>query len=342
MPINIDEHAGFNSPERQERIVQLIADSNLLLQNIPMKDITSDRYVWWQETSLDTSVGPRAINSNFNEGSAKFNEQTANLKIYGSTLQVDRHLLETDNGNQAAAKMDAKIKSTLFRITNDMIHGDPSTTPEEMNGMFRLIAEGNNFYTGLGNYPLIHSGIAGITTAQLNRAVGFGVNNAAAGVIVTASAANRALLVEAIDRAIERGPGQFDMMIMPGRVKQIIKQAMRESGSMLESVERWGIPLESYGNIPIVVLPKFPDGGSIMDFNELSPDGATSSACASILLVKFGMEEYYYAVRKNDFQVMPFEKVSGTVFYQGEVEVKLNQIVARPDSVIRIGGIRLV
>ena len=83
------------------------------------------------------SVGYRAINGSYSEGTATFEQMDESLSIIGGEIDVDVQL----EGNasqmvsQATAQTEAKIKALAFKVGNDIINGDKASDPLSVDGL---------------------------------------------------------------------------------------------------------------------------------------------------------------------------------------------------------------
>lgn len=333
----VAEFNQFNPPTTQDIIVQTIASDNIFLNSIPKRTINTDRLEWWLETEEDTSVGARAINGTFNEGSGQINKQNATVKLYGGHMDLDKVLVETDVNGLVGRKLDMKLRSLGIKLTHDMIYGDSSTNPNEVNGLYRLLAESNDFYTGLGNI-MIADTASMPTLSDRDKAMARAIDDAPAGLQITSL--NVGKLTYALDQAIARMPVKPDMILCGSQMRLLLKMALNESKLVTVTQDMFGQNITLYDGIPIVQLPKYANGTDIMAFNETSPDGSSHKDCGSILLAKFGTGSYYSMFMNNNVQVLPARLKENNTEYRWTIEFNVNHYIASYDSVYRIAGIR--
>ena len=235
---------------REAVYIEEYAASSAVLAVIPFRTVPGGSLPYNREDTLP-NIGFRGVNEAYIEGTGIINPQVEVCKIAGGDLDVDRYIIDTQGEGVRSAHELMKVKSLAHSWTRNFIKGDSISNPRVFDGLqVRL------------------------TGSQL-------IGNANAGA---------ALSLLKLDQLIDQVTNPTHL-IMSKDMRRLLTAASRATG--ITGFIQWekntlGQQIARYADLPICEVYQDNTDADILPFTETSPDGTTSTACASIYCVSFG------------------------------------------------------
>ncbi len=249
-------------------------------------------YVYNRVTTLPTA-GFRALNTEYTPQEAKTTQQTANLKPFGGSFNVDRVIQENVKGvkNQIAFQTEQKIKATQALFADTLINGDTGVDANSFDGLDKAI-------TGSSTEEIPDAAIDLSTPDAIE--------------------ANASAFLYYLDQLLAKLDGTPSMILVNRLLKAAINGVARKSSLFTSStVDEFGRPVTKYGGIEFVTVGDKPGTASPI----IPIDGVTG--LTSLYVVRMGLDGVHAASPDGDKLVhtyMPDMKLPGAV-KTGEVEM---------------------
>ena len=203
-------------------VVQEIIYRDELFALLPFTKTTGKAYVYNREViGSDTADSSAFIASGgtVNESSADFATITALLKILAGDVDVDKFAMETESdvNDQLAVQIGLKAKYLASKFRNKLVNGDSSGTPDEFDGVKRMVT---------------------VTGNTLSAGTNGGV-----------------LTFDMLDQLLDMVPNGGDALMMNSRSIRKLRTLLRTVGgndaSMIE-IPNFGVPVLAYNGVPII------------------------------------------------------------------------------------------
>ena len=233
----------------QATIIEEYAATSDILRVIPWENIQGTGKHYNREDILP-GVGFRGINEAYTESVGVLNPQSEALKICGGDLDVDTAIVNMQGPAVRSVHELMKVKALALSWTASFIKGDTRQDPRVFDGLqVRL------------------------TGSQLIS------NNDAGGPL---SLSKLDWLIDQVDDP--------NYLIMGKPSRRLLNQAIRNrniSGDIDFTQDEFGKRVMTYNGLPILIADYDNNGNIILDFNEISPDGVSSTLCTSVYCVSF-------------------------------------------------------
>ena len=115
-------------------IMELYAKNSDIMMALPFENISGNALTFNREKTLPT-IGFRAVNEAYTEGTGEVDNITESLAIAGGDLDVDKFLVDTGGTDQRGIQEGLKIKALALSMTREMIKGDVTSTPKGIDGL---------------------------------------------------------------------------------------------------------------------------------------------------------------------------------------------------------------
>ncbi len=242
--------AANNGEAFRSGVIEMYARTSSILRVLPFDDISGNALRYNREDILP-GVGFRGINESYTESTGILNPITEPLLILGGEIKVDKYITATMGQRQRSTQEALKIKSLAHYFTWAFIKGDGSSDPRQMDGLQARIT---------GNQLL------------------------AAGTTSGGDALSLGKLDELIDTVSDP-----THLIMNKTMRRRLSAASRSTsvgGFITQGKDEFGLPVDMYGGLPILLVDEDNAGNKILPFTEPAPTGGqaqtTSVYCVSI------------------------------------------------------------
>jgi hypothetical protein len=254
MPLTLVEAAKLaanNGETKRAAVITMFARESGILAALPFTDIAGNAYSYSREGALP-GVAFRGVNEAYTESVGVINPLVEALKIGGGDLDVDTFILKTQ-GEQVRAKHEAmKVKALAAEFTRQIIKGDSTSNPREMDG-WQVRVTGSQ---------LIPAG---------------------------ATAGGDALSLAVLDQAIDQTASPTHIVLTKAH-RRLLTSAARAtgiSGYIGYTVDAFGRRVTTYNDLPLLVAYEDNGGAEPVGFNEANPGGGAAVG-SSIYVVGMG------------------------------------------------------
>lgn len=231
----------------------------------------------------------RAINANYTAGEALKVKKSTDLKIFGGAFEVDRVLEDSAAQSEITFQLQQKTIATVNKFHYDFINGDSSVTPEDFDGLDKMLTGASTEAT---------------STADLSTAAN-----------IKANASEFALELDNMLAELATKP---DMLLVNSKMATALKAVARELGYYTRSENAFGQGVDNYDGIAIVDLGDYFDGSQTKSIVPTAVSGKTD-----IYAVKLGLDAVHGASISGSKIVnvyLPDMSAPGAV-KKGEVEM---------------------
>jgi hypothetical protein len=291
------ESAKLTTNPLVQGVVEVFANSNPVLERLPIIDVQGNAYRYNREGSLP-GIAFRGINESYTESTGVVNPQTENLVICGGDSDFDVALVKMGTGSQDIRAAHVAMKSKALSLTwlETFFLGDSGTEPREFDGL----------ETRLTGSQVVDAGAAGGATLTL------------------------AKLDELID-AIEGTP---DVLLMNKTMRRKVSALVRASGAAIETVaDSFGRPLQAYAGVPIAVIGDDASGAQILGFTE--DDGASNFDTTSIYAARFGLDGLH-GIQTAPVEVRDLGELNTKPVYRTRIEWYSGIVIKHPKAAARL------
>lgn len=214
----------------QSGVVELIIETNPIMQYMPWQNIAGAAYVYNREQTLP-GVAFRGVNDSYTESTGVVNRLAEPLKIMGGDLDVDRALISwSTNINDTRAIEDAmKVKALSLTHLKTVFDGDSGTDANEFDGL-NVRLTGNQ--------------------------------------VITAGANGAALTLAMLDDLVDAVQGSPSLLVMNKKCRQLVRQAARSVPGLTISKDDLGREIDQYYGVPIAYTEFDAAGNQILGFDE--------------------------------------------------------------------------
>ena len=235
-------------------IIETIIKESPILSRLPFETLKGTAHTYVRETTMPGAEW-YSVGDTWVESSGTGTQYTASLKILGGDIDMDNFELKTlaDASDLESENLEAKAKAVAHEFEDKFIYGNDTTNTKTFDGLHLLVDSG----------MVVHATAAGNGTG---------------------AALSMAKLDQMIDMVM---PGRPDLLIMNRNIRRRIGQYYRDGSSNMLMTTRGadGIPLTSYGEIPIAIND-FMGQGEALSTNSYS--AKTGGATSSIFALKLG------------------------------------------------------
>lgn len=254
MAVNIlDAAKAYAGDPLKQGIMRTFAENSDILLSLPFENIAGSGVRATQEDVLP-GVGFRAVNAAYSEDAGQLAEVAESLRILGGDLDVDKFIVDTQGPQQRAIRTNMKAKALAHKFTAAFVKGSTVSDSNSFNGLQVRLGD------TAGN-QVIHAG---------------------------ATSGGDALSLLKLDDLLGRVESPTHL-IMNKTMRNLLSAAARNSsvgGYITWDKNEFGVPVMSYGGVPILIADEDNTGAQILPFTESNPGGGTA-ASTSIYAVSF-------------------------------------------------------
>lgn len=280
MSLTLVEAAKLHSGDVvRSAIIELYARSSDVLQVLPFTDIEGNAIRYNREDKLP-GVGFRGVNEGYTESVGVLNPVMEALTIAGGDLDVDKFIVDTMGQDQRSTHEAMKVKALALRWTKAFIKGDSSSNPREFDGLQRRLT-GTQLITN-------HATGAGLSLAKLDE------------------------LIDVVNNPTH--------LLMNKTMRRRLTQAARNTavgGFITYTQDAFGRRQTVYNDLPILIVDEDEAGDQIMQFNEASSGGGTTST--SIYCVSMG-DQMVSGIQNGDIDARDLGELESKPVFRTRVE----------------------
>lgn len=262
-----------------------------------------------------STVGVRAINSEYTPGEAKRQEKTSKVIVFGGSFEVDRVLANTSGAvDELEFQMQEKIKAASNYFHNLVINGTSA-------------ASGAGFITN--TFDGLKKMLAG-TETELTSALDISDS--------TKLDANYNAFLDELDAFIGTLDGKPDMLLMNEKMLTKVRSAARRAGYYERTKNDFGQVVEAYNGIKLMDAGKYYNGTATVDVVEVGTDGTSG-----IYAIKLGLDAFHGISpvgNKIINQYTPDMNAPGAV-KKGEVEMLAGVVLKNSKKAGVLKGIKI-
>jgi len=219
MSVTLAQAALLSNDVLLKGIIETIIKESPILARMPFIEINGNALTYNRELAL-AGMEWHAANDVWTESAPTWEQKTASLTILGGDADVDNFIRQTRSNIQdiEAAVIELKTKALIHEYEDKFLYGDGLANVFE--GLIKLI------------------------------------NTAAASdqLIATAAAGNTALTLSMVDQLIDAVlGGKPDMLMMSKRTRRKLTALMRAAGTFYEMRDEFGMWIQTYNGIPVLV-----------------------------------------------------------------------------------------
>lgn len=278
-----------------KRVAYVIARESPVSRAIPFEDVGDLSVMMLENQGLPTP-SHRALNpASITEKSVPFGQRQETLKILSDKVQVDRQFRNNRSAvvDPLAATVEGYSKAVAYELVNQLINGDPDTTPDETAGLAWRYR----------NDARLSNGSAAPPTQK--RVIDANNQNSD-----MTAAADRNKLFNSLHEALSiMDGGMADIMITNRQVILKLSEAARNAGTLFQQTrDQFDRPLTTFQGIPIV------DGGvkpaGVLDMaasQQIFPTSVSADDLVSdaIYLLKWG-QTMFTGIQKGALETIRF------------------------------------
>lgn len=286
-----------------------------------------------------STAGFRKLNQEYTSNEAKREKASADLKIFGGEVSLDRVIINTSGAvDELGFQMQEKIKAAINLFHHTVINGDSSVNEDEFDGLNKLVSgsttEYNNVYTltsdtalvdgktyytrsgsGTNASPYKYTAVASPAVANIATYYELPVIDLSTS---KAMDENYNEFLDMIDAFVAKMEGKPDMFLVNSKMKTKMKGIARRAGYYSRSEDAFGRSIDNWDGIPFVDLEEYYNGTDTLPCVPIEDDGTTS--IYAIQIAKNG----FHAVSPTGNNVisiaLPDLKAPG-VIKKGDVEM---------------------
>lgn len=301
-PMNLVEYSKGLGDTLEKAVIEIYAKTSDILAVMPYRTV-SGPYQYQLEATLG-GIAFRGVNASYTPDTSVENPQVEPLFIAGGDADVDMFLLALD-GTRRAREENKKLKSQARVITNAIIKGDNTVSPNvSFDGLQRRIkSTGSQYFT----------------------------NNAASG--------GGPLSLSALDAAIDQCQ-EPTHIIMNRDLRTKFNAAIRNqtlAGNMRLGIDSFGNPQMTYNNIPILVGYEAGPDAKILPFTEVATGGG--GAVTSSLYVVSLKDGNVCGIQLAPPRVQDLGELQTAPVKRTRVEWYCGMVIENPYSATRLTSI---
>ena len=227
-----------------QNVIDLVQRSSVLMNAMTWDDAVapgtggSTLTYGYLQTLTPASAAGRSINNEYTAQHAVKTQKTVDLQIMGGSFEIDRVIAANSSkrNDEVAYQISEKTKATVSRFQYLAINGNKSTT-NEFDGLKTLLAGTENEFNA--------------ASVDVNGAM---------------TAAHAENLCEALDEAIAALDGAPSMILVNSKAKiKLIAAARMLNYYDGTGKDEFGVPVEKYGNTPIVDMKQYYNGSTTVN-----------------------------------------------------------------------------
>ena len=281
-----------------------------LFQILPFMNVSGGGY-FYNTTKKLPGVGFRGINENFEERPGVLNPESEALKLFGGDIKVDVALIDRYGASRRASEIQAALMAARLEFEKTVFKGDSTQNPREFDGFQRRIA----------NNQLVNN------------------NNAATGAPLSIKS-----LKQAVDQ-VKAGTGR-KFLFCNDTIARIIEEYYENtaSGMLRYQVNELGEEVMMFRGCEVVRIQEDEESNEILAFNEVSPDGTTSTNNTSVYVARFG-DNLCTGIQGpsngvNGIYAEDFGRIEASPHYLTRVNWDCGLVIANGRSVSRLHGVQ--
>jgi len=253
MAVTLAQSALLSQNDLQRGVAELFVIQSRVLDRLPLITIEGNAYAYNSEAALP-STGFRAINTAYVESTGTLAQSVETLAILGGDADVDRFIVQT-RGNladQRATAVALKVKSANFKYQETFINGDVSIDVNSFDGLKKRLT-GNQVVAAATN------GLGPVAGGQA--------------------------FFDALDDLMARVPSGVDALYMNAAIQAKVRSSARRLGAWQQSRNEFGVPIDTYNGVPLLVIGTNAAGTEILPQTETQ--GTASGITSSIYAVSW-------------------------------------------------------
>lgn len=282
-------------------IMELYARSSDIMQFLPFEGITGNALTFNRERTLP-SVGFRALNEAYDEGTGKVDKITESLVIAGGDLDVDVMLVKTGNSDQRGVQEAMKIKALSLAVTKTIIKGDSESTPKEFDGLQVRCTGDQKIAAGST------SGGDALSLAKLDE------------------------LIDAVEDPTH--------LVMNKTMRRRLSAAARlytVGGYITYELDAFGRRVTKYNDLPILIVDKDNNYDDIMPFTEAASSG--TAQCTSIYCLSLA-DNGVVGLQNGAMEVRDLGEIDTKPVFRTRVEWYISLAILRAKSAARLWAVK--
>lgn len=261
-----------------QHVVELFQKDSLLMDALTYDDAISPgtggstlTYGYVQELTPSTAA-VRTINHEYTANEAKRTEKTTKAIIMGGSFEVDRVIQATSGAvNEIEYQLQKKIRATRNEFHNTLVNGssqavDAGFVVDTFDGLRKMLAGTANAFTSTVD----------VSTGAKRTSAGHD-------------------LLDELDALIAAIMGGADMLLMNGKMLNVIRSVARRAGYYEQKRDEFGRVVETYNGIPMQDLGTYYNAQTQTEQDVLAND-TTSGVKGSIIAVHFDVLEGFHGI----------------------------------------------
>ncbi len=271
-------------------VVDWLIKEEPLLKRLTMKSVLGNSLKYNVSTTL-APVQWTTVGTQLSEATGTFVQRTADIYTAIQNARTDKGEIQKNPiQNPETRDMELASQAMAQEFGNVVINGRTTTKSNalEPKGLLRLIAE-----------------LESESTTDLDGVIYTGdVGNQNNTQVIAVSATSAALNMQAIDTMIDQiKPGMPDVIMMSKFARRKLNALQRASGAttgtggvMLNKSEDFGIFMQSYDNIPILISEWIPNNiadatSTVVDISAINPDTARTGGSDNSIMFALQLAE---------------------------------------------------
>ena len=176
----------------------------------------------------------REINTEYTPQESKRTKETADIKIFGGSAQIDRVIQDTSGAiNEMEFQLKEKVKGATNLFHYSVINGDKTAKSAEFDGLDVMLTGKSTEYNTSDIIDLSNS-------AMMD--------------------SNYKTFLDMLDEFLSEFDGKLDMLMGNSKLMTKIRSCARRAGYLTHAEDAFGKRIEAYNNIPLVDLGQFYNG----------------------------------------------------------------------------------
>ena len=267
MPLTLAQHRVLMQDKVVQGVIDELRRNNYMLQRLTFDDTAMPGaqgegwYYIYTRTATPSTVGTRALNTEYTANEATAQSVTTKLAIMGGTYKIDRTMRNTGMvANQVTFQVERKTKAVGAFFNELVITGDVAVDANGFDGLSKIL-------TG--------------SSTEYNTGAAIDLSTEAA---ITA---NSKKFMNQMDEFLSELDGTPDALLVNRKLAVKIRAVGRELKYYDTQRDEFGRQIETYAGIPFVDLGDKQDGsGPIITTSGVSGE-------TSLYAVRFGLDGFH-------------------------------------------------
>lgn len=309
MPVTLSQAKVGMADKIDQAVIDEFRRSSILLDKMIFDDTVSPgtggstlSYGYTRLKTPSTAQG-RELNSEYTPGEAIKEEESAKIKIFGGSFEVDRVLEDTAAQSEISFQLKEKVKAAANKFHYDVINGDSVTHGTDFDGLDKILTGTSTEYNGAESDVIMDLS----DTTKIDE--------------------NYNQFLDMMDQFIALFEGKPTMLFMNSKMHTKMKSIARRAGYYSRTEDAFGVGVENWDGIPFIDLEMYFNGTKSID---VVPVDETTK-CTSIFGVTLALDGYHGISPKGDKIIktyLPDMKAPGAV-KKGEVEMLAGTVLKK-------------